>query len=183
MTTAQSDPIAATTDFTIRRATLDDLPVLTEFWTALYDHEQRHGMKLKMVPAAASLWADQMRARLPQPSTLALIGLHGETPAGFLTGQLKVIPPLYESRMGGIFQDMYTLPEFRRQGLARSLVQAGIGQFTEMGAQSIEIQIAHLNERSLAFWTSLGWEHEVFQMRNFIAPTHRSDDPPPCSDA
>lgn len=183
MTTAQTDSMAAATHFTIRRATLDDLPILTEFWTALYEHEQRHGMKLKMVPAAASLWADQMRARLAQRSTLALIGLHGETPAGFLTGQLKVIPPLYESRMGGIFQDMYTLPEFRRLGLARNLVQAGIGQFAEIGAQSIEIQIAHLNQRSLAFWTSLGWEHEVFQMRNFITPTPQPDDSQPCSDA
>ncbi|MFQ5492379.1 MAG: GNAT family N-acetyltransferase, partial [Phycisphaerae bacterium] len=130
-----------------------------------------------------SIWADQMRSRLPQRSTLALLGLRGDTPAGFLTGQLKVIPPLYQARMGGIFQDMYTLPKFRRQGLARSLVQAGIDRFAEIGAESIEIQIAHLNERSLSFWTSLGWEHEVFQMRNFITPAHRGDGSQPCSGA
>jgi GNAT superfamily N-acetyltransferase len=65
----------------------------------------------------------------------------------------------------GFIADVYVDPEFRRQGIARRLVETINKWFTEQGVRHVEWQVAVANADGTHFWEALGGQAITVRMR------------------
>ena len=149
----------------VRDGTSDDIERVSPMWTDLYDHEEAHGMMLKLSEGAVTTWARQMCSRLDASTTLFLVAEHEGVISGFFTAQIKMLPPMYRDGLVASMQELYVEPQYRGRGIARALVAEAVERFKEQGVTSIEGQIVRGDSTSLQFWKSLGWELELVQIR------------------
>lgn len=152
----------------IRPGRIEDLERVGELWYDLYKHEQSQGMILRVSDNATEIWIEQMSSRLSQRTNVLLVAESDGDIVGFLSGQMKVLGALFVGGLSAIIQDLYVIPQARGAGFGRSLVEDAVSIFSGFGINSIEVQVAHRNEVSLAFWTALGWYPEIIQVRRVL---------------
>ena len=150
----------------VRRATLADLPVLLtlrrDLFVAMGDSDP---VKLEqMVQACARYWAEA----LPAERFLGWVAeVEGEVVA---TGGLVVreFPPTVRNMAGrdGYIMSMYTRPEWRRQGIARSILRAIIDYLREAGVPRASL---HATEEGRPLYLSEGFQ-STDELRLWVEP-------------
>lgn len=114
-----------TTPWTVRRATLDDLPALVEGNTRLAaETEDKH--------LDAHVLSEGIRTLLAQPHRgRYFVACRGSR----VVGQLMITPEWSDWRNGEIWwiQSVYVWPEFRRQGVYRALHAAMLQAARQQG--------------------------------------------------
>jgi len=58
----------------------------------------------------------------------------------------------------GYLQHMLVLPEFRRQGIARALVEQVLVQLEEQGIRKCHLDVFKTNEAAARYWQNQGWQ-------------------------
>jgi len=157
----------------IRPGQIEDLKRVSELWHDLYEHEQSHGMILRISDNAVEIWREQMLSRLSQRTNVLLVAESDGDIVGFLSGQMKILGDLFIGGLSAIIQDLYVAPQNRGAGLGRMLTESAVSIFSDFGIDSIEVQVAHRNEVSLAFWTALGWHPEIIQVRRMLSLSNK----------
>lgn len=79
-------------------------------------------------------------------------------PGGFIQFYLRIsslsmAPYIY-------IADLFVDPAFRRQGIARKLMQKAAEYGRAVGARSVQLETAHTNKEAQGLYESLGYEHE-----------------------
>jgi len=132
----------------IRRATAHDAPLLLRFIHALAVYERQ--------PEAVKVTEDVLRAQLSasQPPFECLIAEAEAAPAGF-----ALFFTSYSTWLGkpGIWlEDLFVLPEVRRQGLGTALLRR-LGELAaERGCGRLEWSVLDWNQPAIDFYASLG---------------------------
>ena len=88
-----------------------------------------------------------------------LARLDGEF-CGYLEGRLAVVDAaetLYIHRRFAKVENLYTLPDYRRRGVARKLMDTFMHYAAERGFASVELQVLGANEDAIAFYQSMGF--------------------------
>lgn len=77
-----------------------------------------------------------------------------------ITGFTQLFPSFSSVRAARawILNDLYVLPEARRQGVARSLLNAAADFGRQTGAARLELETDHDNRSAQALYRHLGWE-------------------------
>ena len=63
----------------------------------------------------------------------------------------------YEPRMEGVIMDFYIMPEFRRKGIGKMMMDEAIKMLREMGAHVISAEFPAQNQISVAFYRKYGF--------------------------
>ncbi|MGC9135283.1 N-acetyltransferase family protein [Caldivirga sp.] len=63
----------------------------------------------------------------------------------------------YEPRMEGVIMDFYIMPEFRRKGIGKMMMDEAIKMLREMGAYVISAEFPAQNQISVAFYRKYGF--------------------------
>ncbi|WP_291767096.1 GNAT family N-acetyltransferase [Caldivirga sp. UBA161] len=63
----------------------------------------------------------------------------------------------YEPRMEGVIMDFYIMPEFRRRGIGKMMMDEAIKMLREMGAHVISAEFPAQNQISVAFYRKYGF--------------------------
>ncbi|ABW01220.1 GNAT family N-acetyltransferase [Caldivirga maquilingensis] len=63
----------------------------------------------------------------------------------------------YEPRMEGVIMDFYIMPEFRRRGIGKMMMDEAIRMLREMGAHVISAEFPAQNQISVAFYRKYGF--------------------------
>lgn len=63
----------------------------------------------------------------------------------------------YEPRMEGVIMDFYIMPEFRRKGIGKMMMDEAIRLLREMGAHVISAEFPAQNQISVAFYRKYGF--------------------------
>jgi ribosomal protein S18 acetylase RimI-like enzyme len=63
----------------------------------------------------------------------------------------------YEPRMEGVIMDFYVMPEFRRRGIGKMMMDEAIKMLREMGAHVISAEFPAQNQISVAFYRKYGF--------------------------
>lgn len=86
-------------------------------------------------------------------------------PVGFGAGLIRFAPDYLGSQKVGYISHVYVAPGNRCGGIGRALVLTLERFFECRGVSSIELQVLAGNPVAHAFWRSLGYEDELYQMR------------------
>ena len=75
---------------------------------------------------------------------------------GQIMGTLRDPAPVFEPGRYGYVTDIVVDPETRCSGVGRALFEALKGWMRERGSSHLELQVAHNNPISQAFWRAMG---------------------------
>ncbi len=135
-------------NFSIRSATIDDVPVILAFIRELADYEKLSGE----VVATEDLLRETLFGG--QSGAEVLIASSGDQPAGFALffGNFSTflgLPGIY-------LEDLFVRPEFRESGLGRSLLAYLARLATERRCGRLEWSVLDWNEPAIGFYKKLG---------------------------
>lgn len=155
------------TEATIRVAVSGDIPRLVAMWCALYEHQHEHGMRLPLAADAAERWARDIAQRLDSPVARVYVAECDYGLIGFVTAQVKRLPPMYDPSLGktGAIAEMWVEARYRSRGVGAQLVEAAEHWMADSGARTAELQVVVDNPGGLRFWEARGWKPECCQLR------------------
>jgi GNAT superfamily N-acetyltransferase len=153
----------------IRPATVDEIDEVGRLWRAMYDYQAAHGMVLPLRDDAAEIWTRQLTSRLDSPVSVILVAETGDRVGlcGFLAAQTKRLPPhlSVDNAKVGFISEVYVAETARRHHVGRALVDAAFEWFRGAGVGSVELHVVAGNDVARRFWSELGFELELVQMR------------------
>ncbi len=152
---------------TIRDMILADYPVFCRFLEDLHGvHHRAYPDIFKETCPLPSL--EKFEKWLEDPRRVLFMAVTNGAAAGFCNAVFSQAPddpayPLYSNKVLHI-DDIYVLPEFRRQGVATALYQATLEQAKIMGAQKVNLMVWDFNKGAMTFYESLGMKTTFSQM-------------------
>ena len=154
-------------EVTIRPVAPRDEAALARLWQALSDHLVRVDPRLPAAtPGAATRYASRLLERRDDPYTRAFVAETGGQVVGFALGAVVDLhPDLFEHIDSGFIADIHVDPAFRRQGIARRLVETMNRWFVEQGVTRVEWQVAAVDPGALRFWEAMGGQPITVRMR------------------
>lgn len=90
---------------------------------------------------------------------------------GYLEGRLARVDDaeiLYTHRQFASVENLYTLPSYRRHGVARKLMETFTSYAAERGFPSVELQVLGANADAIAFYQSMGFGVQQLTMEKQI---------------
>jgi ribosomal protein S18 acetylase RimI-like enzyme len=126
----------------VRAAALADIPAVLAVW----DRARSPAAVTPDTPEAL----ERLLARDPQ--ALLVAELDGEVVGALICG--------WDGWRGSMYR-LGVLPEHRRRGIGRTLVETGHARLRALGAVRAGLQIAAGEEAATALWSEAGWAHDV----------------------
>jgi GNAT superfamily N-acetyltransferase len=151
----------------IRIATDADLDRVTQMWLAMYAHQREHGMLLSLHADAADMWRRKIATQLDTAISRLLIAESESGLIGFLSAQIKRLPPhlIASTSRIGFISEVFVEPSGRQHGTGRALVSAAFDWMDTIGVGSVELQVLAQSPEAQAFWRRMGFAAELLQMR------------------
>jgi len=134
----------------VRRAGIDDVDAIGRL---LYDFNREFD---EPTPAPSAL-ADRMRQLLANDDTIAL--LVGDGPDGLAVLRLRMA--IWSTGLECYLAELYVVPERRRQGLGRALMEAAMHTARGRGADSMDIGVDEPDEAARRLYESLGFSNRT----------------------
>ncbi|MCP9931121.1 GNAT family N-acetyltransferase [Cyanobium sp. AMD-g] len=135
----------------VRQAGPDDLEVIVPLFDG---YRQFYGQPSELDRVRAFL-----KQRLVQGDSALLIAEADRRALGFT----QLYPSFSSVSMARIFilNDLFVVPEARRSGVARRLLEAAVRHAREAGAIRLTLSTAHTNTAAQALYASVGWERDA----------------------
>ena len=148
-------------EISYRKANIDDLMILTELWNLMCSTEEHCGED------EYDEILSYNRETLMNPKKAMFIAFDGEKAAGYSKVLLKH-ERCFSDEYGlyGCLDTIYVRPEYRRQGIAQTLVAMCEDWAREKGCAQFASGCDLDNERSFAFHTGIGF-NEVHRLIHF----------------
>jgi GNAT superfamily N-acetyltransferase len=164
---AESKLLAERLEVIVRRVEPRDEEAIARLWRALSDYHVRLDRRLPVpTDGAAEQYAARLLEQRDDPSTRAVVADVDGRVVGYLLGAvIDLQSDLFEYVDTGFIADIYVDPEYRRQGIARRLVEAINGWFADEGVRRVEWQAAVANPDAIRFWEALGGRAITVRMR------------------
>lgn len=145
--------------FTIRQAVEADLPVILRLWREMMDFHARVDAHFAALPAPAGerAWEKHVRQDMwgKENWRILVAEADGEL-IGLMIGTVGDALPVFAPAKQGFVSDAVVAPAARRSGVGRALFEALKAWFREKGASHLELNVAHHNPVSQAFWRAVG---------------------------
>jgi len=93
---------------------------------------------------------------LRDPNSLVLVCEEGGRVVGFLKADV-VDRLFYEPRREGVIREFYLLPEFRRRGVGRTMIEKAFEELRSMGAGIITAEFPSQHKIAVSFYENLGF--------------------------
>jgi GNAT superfamily N-acetyltransferase len=143
----------------LRPATVADTPTLVEHRSLMVE-EIRVAQHRNIDPAYLAAFNDAydayLRETLPDGRTWGWVVEAAGVPVASGAMSVIVYPPLYSGIHGprGLLYGLYTVPAFRRRGLAKRIVQAAIESCRERGLSAV---LLHASDAGRPLYESMGF--------------------------
>ena len=163
MNNQQTDIDPAASEFTIRSGILDDFQRIEPLWVALYKNQHEQGMLVDVPPNGFESWRSSMSVAYGR-FTSVFIAERGHELIGFLAGRIRTMPPYFGGHPVGFLSEIFILKQYRKKGIARRLMLAGLEWCRSQGVTRVEGQVLMDNEASRKMCADLGAVEELVQV-------------------
>lgn len=153
-------------DFGVRRVHAADLDTVAPLFEA---YRQFYGQPAE-IDTARSFLADRLAAQ----DSVIFLAFRTATNEGLGFTQLYPAFSSVAVRRIWMLNDLYVVPDARRSGVGRSLMEAARRHAVETGARKLVLATAHDNENAKRLYSSLGYVREThFVQYKLELPLHR----------
>jgi ribosomal protein S18 acetylase RimI-like enzyme len=140
----------------IREAVRRDLPPVADLWVELISLHAQLDPRFSVPANGRANYLRHLHQSVRDPNHRLLVAEAGAGLAGYILGYIAHNPPIFPAPYYGFISDLYVCPTCRRQGAGSELVRALCSWFRAQGLCSIQLNVAHHNPHSQAFWRKVG---------------------------
>jgi ribosomal protein S18 acetylase RimI-like enzyme len=146
--------------FKIEPCNAADLPLLAGFVAAIQEHERASVPGLRPGGEIAASYAGTIVDTAAQKDGVILLAKADSAAVGFVCAWIDADnDPLVaeQARVHGYVSDIYVVPEWRRRGVARDLLQAVETHMNRHGCRRLRIAAKAGNASALACYEAVGY--------------------------
>lgn len=130
----------------------------------MYAEMLQQGLALSLNENGSTLWLESVK-RMVNRMGILLIATKGDEVVGFAQASLKFAPDYLGSVKIGFINHVFVLPELRKEGVGKKLINLLIKLLKEKEIHSVELQVLSKNSIGRKFWNEMGFKEELLQMR------------------
>lgn len=138
----------------VRRARLGDRERLGTLWIDFLQAQAALDDRLAVADDALERWHNDYAVWLSDETQRLFVAEPAGTIQGFVTARRWGPPPIYAPSSEVYVNELYVVPEARRQGLGTQLVRAVRHWADTLGADRLRLQALADNAASRAFWAA-----------------------------
>jgi GNAT superfamily N-acetyltransferase len=157
----------------IRTANAHDVDAIGELWLQLVAyHRQIDPENMpESAPDGARRYAVRVGDSLDDSHTRVFVAEDNGRVVGYVMGVIvDMLPETFSAARSGFLADIYVLPDYRGQGVGRSLVEALRAWLQGRGVTHYEWFVAEKNSDARAFWQKVGGIDVMIRMRASTQP-------------
>ncbi|UUM29467.1 GNAT family N-acetyltransferase [Vibrio japonicus] len=149
----------------IRAANQSDLDQLNELMYLL--HAEHHQQCPEHFKTAEEIEQEKSIARyLDNPECLVFVACEHDQIVGFVSGHFcELVSVVSKPVQMGSIDELYVLPESRKQGTAKALLEKMESTFIDYGVQQMFVEVWHFNQNALALYENQGFGHHIHWLR------------------
>lgn len=153
-------------DYTIRRATHQDIPAILPLWVEFISfHAACDPFFEQDYPTLTSHYQQFLEKAFTRADWLVVVADVGNELAGYCVATAENRwPPEYGGHHYGFVEDMAVAAVYRRLGVAQALFAEVDAWFQQQQVDHVELNIAINNEAARAFWEKQGFRSLVVRM-------------------
>lgn len=151
--------------FVIKPACFDDLETLNDLMFDL--HDEHHVQSPELFKTAEEIEQEKSIARyLDDPECLVFVAIFEEEIVGFISGHFcELMSTVSQPVMMGSVDELYVLPELRKQGVAKKLLDKIESTFTHYGVKQMFVEVWDFNQQALSLYEKQGFGHHIHCLR------------------
>ena len=150
-------PVTVRTRIVVRRATLKDLASIVALRLALLREEEGNPFFANPHPDAEERALHLTRAELTTPGEVFLLAILNSSIVGMLRCRSVRRMPLVAEARQAVVTTVYVVPESRRMGVLRALLDGADRWCRQQGLTGMRLQCALTNDVGRKAWESLGF--------------------------
>ena len=128
-------------------------------WKNFMKYNSDFNQSFAITKKATEVFSGEMLEKLKEyDSRLSVAESEGQL-IGFCYSYISQKPKYFRLSKFGFIGDLYVMPEYRRGGVGKALVQDALDFFTKRKIKQIELLVAMKNENTIKFWESMGFNH------------------------
>ncbi len=140
----------------IRPALESDVDALADLVARLKRLNGEFDPLLKPAENLLSVSKEYVKSKLASTSSVVLVAEIDGKIVGVVIGDVED-RLFYEPRMAGVIKEFYILPEFRRRGLGKRMMNEIMDALRKKGAQMIMADFPALNEIAIEFYKKMNF--------------------------
>ncbi|MBC7811948.1 MAG: GNAT family N-acetyltransferase [Burkholderiales bacterium] len=149
--------------FAIRRATLEDLPVIIAHRRGMFEAMGHHDeSKLSAMEAKFEIWLKEKMTNDDYMGWVIVNEKHEVVASVGLWLREWIVNPNDLSGLQGHVMNVYTHPDYRRRGFSRTLMNALIDWCNEQGLNTV---LLHPTNDSISLYQSMGFEPDNLMIK------------------
>lgn len=142
----------------IRQATRKDVGSILPLWTENMQYHAALDGRFQPAPDGEKHWAEVLRDWIRDEDCCVLVADAEGQLVGHIIGMMRENPPVLLPPTYGLVSDICVEPTWRQQGIGRRLFEGLKDWFREKELSTVQLNVAHRNPVSQAFWRAVGCE-------------------------
>lgn len=144
------------TSLTIRRATPEDLPRITELWKEMMDYHLSLDPRFEMSVDSKEAYLDYLFSVLDNYDYAIFAAVKKKEIIGYTIGMILANPPVFALDRYGFIAEMAVTASERRSGMGHQMWDHIRQWFKRRGIDVVQLNVSPLNERGYKFWQESG---------------------------
>ncbi len=144
---------------TIRVATLQDIPRITELGKELGDfHSDLDEDEFWTHPSSTPVeFTKLLKDHISNDNSLVLVAEDGETIVSYCLAVITSQPPEFNGKPYGSIKETLVTNSHRGKGIGKTMVSELERWFRSKDIYRVEVGVAALNDKAAAFWQKMGY--------------------------
>jgi len=140
----------------IRPATQRDVEAIGDLWVELMNYHATLDPRFCVARNGRINYIRQLQKALRDENFQVLVAVDGRRVIGYVLGYIGQNPPIFPNPRFGFIADVCVTQTQRRRGVGERLVREICRWFRVRELDNVQMNVAHHNPQSQAFWRKLG---------------------------